>query len=159
MLETYFVKPETVDRIRTSWIGSEVERYVGWLAEQGYGARSVWRRVPLVVAFGEFARQRGAKGIGDLPAHVDAYVAERVGGYRGERKHGTTARQVAKEVRGPVEQMLKLVVPGFTATGRAHDHDPFAESVPGFVEYLVAERGLRPASVRHYVHHLRRFEA
>jgi hypothetical protein len=28
MLETYFAKPETVERIRASWIGSEVEQYV-----------------------------------------------------------------------------------------------------------------------------------
>lgn len=72
MLETYFVKPETVERIRASWIGAEVERYVGWLADQGYGARCVWRRVPLGVAFGEFALRRGAKVVADLPAHVDA---------------------------------------------------------------------------------------
>jgi integrase/recombinase XerD len=47
MLETHFVKPETVDRIRTSWIGAEIERYVGWLADEDYGARTVWRRIPL----------------------------------------------------------------------------------------------------------------
>ena len=51
MLETYFAKPETVDRIRASWIGSEVERYVGWMADQGYDVRSIWRRVLLLVAF------------------------------------------------------------------------------------------------------------
>jgi hypothetical protein len=33
--EEYFVKPDTVDRIRASWIGPQVERYVGWLAGQG----------------------------------------------------------------------------------------------------------------------------
>ena len=159
MLETYFVKPETVERIRASWIGSQVERYVGWLADQGYGARTVWRRVPLAVAFGEFARQRGAGELADLPVHVDAYVAERVRRSRGERKNSATAQQVAKEVRGPVEQMLRLVVPGFEGAGRTHHHDPFADAVPGFFEYLVADRGLRPASVRHYSHHLRRFEA
>lgn len=159
MLEAYFVKPETVERIRASWIGAEVERYVGWLAEQGYGTRCVWRRVPLAVAFGEFARRRGAKVVTDLPAHVDAYVAERVRGHRGERKDGATGQQVAKEVRGPVEQMLRLVVPGFEGAGRAHHHDPFAEAVPGFFEYLVGERGLRPPSVKQYAHHLSRFES
>ena len=61
MLETYFVKPQTIDRIRASWIGPEIGRYVAWLADRGYGARSVWRRVPLLVAFGEFARQEGTK--------------------------------------------------------------------------------------------------
>jgi integrase/recombinase XerD len=34
MLESYFVRPQTVDRIRASWIGAEVERYVGWLTER-----------------------------------------------------------------------------------------------------------------------------
>ena len=29
MLEEYFVRPQTVDRIRASWIAPEVERYVG----------------------------------------------------------------------------------------------------------------------------------
>jgi integrase/recombinase XerD len=159
MLETYFVRPETADRIRASWIGSQVERYVGWLAEQGYGARTVLRRVPQVLAFGEFAHQQGAQAVTDLPACVDAYVAKRVSDHRGQRQNGSTAQQVAKEVRGPVEQLLRLVVPGFKGTGRRHRHQPFGEAVPGFFQYLVAERGLRPASVRQYLHHLRRFEA
>ena len=75
MLETYFVKPQTVDRIGGSWIGAEIERYVAWLAEHGYGARTVWRRVPLLAAFGEFARLRGARTVEDLPAHVDPFVS------------------------------------------------------------------------------------
>jgi integrase/recombinase XerD len=159
MLETYFAKPETVERIRASWIGSEVERYVGWMADQGYDVRSIWRRVPRAVAFGEFARQRGARDVADLPAHVDAYVAERVSRHRGHRKNGTTGQQVAKEVRGPIEQMLRIVVPGFKGAGRAHQHQPFVEAVAGFFEFLAMGRGLRPASVRQYLHHLRRFEA
>jgi integrase/recombinase XerD len=52
MLETYFVRPQTVDRIRALWIGPQIERYVAWLAGQGYSARSVLRRVPLLAAFG-----------------------------------------------------------------------------------------------------------
>jgi len=159
MLETYFVRPETVERIRASWIGSEVERYANWLADQGYGARTVWRRVPQVLVFGEYARERGAQVVADLPAHLDAYVRERVSGHRGQRKNGSTPRQVAKEVRGPVEQLLRLIVPGFTGAGRGRRHEPFGEAVPGFFAYLVAERGLRPDSVRHYAHHLQRLEA
>jgi integrase/recombinase XerD len=159
MLETYFAKPETVERIRASWIGSEVERYVGWMADEGYDVRSIWRRVPRAVAFGEFARQRGAREVADLPAYVDAYVAERVSRHRGHRKNGSTAQQVAKEVRGPIEQMLRIVVPGFKGAGRAHQHHPFVEAVPGFFEFLAMDRGLRAASVRQYLHHLRRFEA
>jgi site-specific recombinase XerD len=157
MLEMYFVKPQTVDRIRALWIGPEIERYVAWLADRGYGARSVWRRVPLVAAFGEFARLKGARSLADLPGHVDAFVDKRVGESRDARRGvGPT---LAKDIRGPVEQLLELVVPGFEPTGRPHHRVPFASAVPGFFEYLVAERGLRPASVASYRHHLDRFEA
>lgn len=31
MLETYFARPQTVDRVRALWIGPEIERYVDWL--------------------------------------------------------------------------------------------------------------------------------
>jgi integrase/recombinase XerD len=40
MLERYFVKPETVDRIRASWIAEAIEAYVLWMAEHGYAARN-----------------------------------------------------------------------------------------------------------------------
>ena len=42
MLNRYFIRPTTVDRIRSSWIGEAIERYVGWLAEQHYAARNVF---------------------------------------------------------------------------------------------------------------------
>src|SRR6266540_3390902 len=66
---------------------------------------------------------------------------------------------MAKEVRGPVEQMLSVVLPSFEPSGRSHHPQPFADALPGFFEYLVGERGLRPASVLGYRHHLDRFEA
>jgi integrase/recombinase XerD len=37
MLEHYFVKPSTLDRIRGSWLASPIERYVEWLEAHGYG--------------------------------------------------------------------------------------------------------------------------
>ena len=80
-----------------------------------------------------------------------------------DRRVGTVTRQggrqVAREVRGPVEQMLALVVPGFVGSGRSHRPDPFADALPEFFDYLTSERGLRPASMRNYQHHLARFEA
>jgi len=66
---------------------------------------------------------------------------------------------MAKEVRGPVQQMLSVVLPGFEPTGRRHHPQPFAGTVPGFFGYLDEERGLRPASIYQYRHHLGRFEA
>jgi site-specific recombinase XerD len=161
MLEKYFVRPETLDRIGASWIGGEVERYVAWLDEQGYSSRSVLRRVPLVLAFGEFARAGGAVGVEDLPVHVEEFVAERVARYPCARRCGEseTRRQVAKEVRGPIEQMLRLAVPGFVGRGRRRRPDPFVEQLPGFYRYLAAERGVSAATVGSYQHHLSRFES
>ena len=31
MLERYFLRPKTVDRIRASWIAGPIERYVSWI--------------------------------------------------------------------------------------------------------------------------------
>lgn len=156
MLEEYFVKPATVDRIRASWIAAEIESYLAWLIEQGYGTKSIWRRIPIAFAFGEFAARRGASGVDDLPAHVEAFVADRVAAHHGRTR---STRPMAKEVRGPVEQLLSVVCPGFEPTGRRHHPQPFADIAPGFFDHLVDERGLRPASLLHYRHHLDRFEA
>jgi len=147
MLEEYFVRPQTVDRIRASWIAPEVERYVAWLGEHGYAARCVLTRVPLVLAFGEFARAGGAGGVEDLPGHVEGFVAARVARRGGERDG---RRQVAREVRGPVEQMLGVVLPGFVGRGRKGRDVAFAGVAPGFFEYLRCERGLRRRSIDSY---------
>ena len=156
MLEEYFVRPQTVDRIRASWIAPEVERYVAWLGEQGYAARCVLTRVPLVLAFGEFARAGGAGGVEDLPGHVEGFVAARVARRGGERDG---RRQVAREVRGPVEQMLEVVLPGFVGRGRKGRDVAFVGVAPGFFEYLRCERGLRRRSIDSYQHQLACFEA
>jgi len=58
MLERYFVRPATVDRIRASWIGVPIEQYVTSLADKGYAARNVFRRVPVLVWFGEARHPR-----------------------------------------------------------------------------------------------------
>jgi site-specific recombinase XerD len=159
MLETYFVKPTTIDRIRASWVGAEVERYADWLTHEGYASRCVRSRVPLLLGFGEFARRRGAGEITALGSHIEAFVAERVSRFGRVRANDKVMSLVSKEVRGPVEQMLELVVPGFEGTSRRPRKNPFAEATPGFFEFLVSDRGLRPASVNSYRFHLDRFEA
>jgi integrase/recombinase XerD len=91
-----------------------------------------------------------------LPAHVEAFVTDRVA------RHdacSASKRPMAKEARGPVEQLLTVVLAGFEPSGRPKHTQPFADAVPGFFAYLVEERGLRPDSVLAYRHHLDRFEA
>lgn len=159
MLEQYFHKPDTVDRIRKSWVAEPIEQYIRWLAERGYVANNIRARVPILRQFGEFARMHGAKGLEDLPAHIEPFVCD----WLAERDTGRDAvrtRQFAKEVRGPVEQMLTVVLPGFVGRGRSRvTQDPFAAEASGFFPYLREERGLRETSILHYGHHLRSFEA
>jgi integrase/recombinase XerD len=155
MLERYFVFPQTVDRIRASWIGELVERYVEHLAAGGYAERTIRWRVPLLIQFGEFARTQGAKTWAELPTHAEEFRAHWLG-----RRGGAEPRAgFVKEIRGPVEQFLRLILPGFVGHVRqAAARIPFADSAPGFFAYLGDERGLRPATIWHYGHYLRGFE-
>ena len=156
MLEEFFIKPSTIDRLRSSWIAPEIEAYVVWLTNEGFSTKCVWRRVPIVFAFGEFGRAHGAETVAELPSHVEAFVAERTAEHH---RRARSTRPMAKEVRGPIEQLLSVVLPGFEATGRRPHAQPFANALPDFFGYLTEERGLRPTSVRQYTHHLDRFEA
>ena len=129
MLESYYVRPHAVDRIRASWIGQEIERYVGWLVEQSYSRASVRCRVPVLFAFGEFARAGGARSVGELAAYVEAFVAERIPRIAPLSSVLVAARQRVKNVRGPIEQMLRLVVPGFTGSRRRLLDVPFIDEL------------------------------
>lgn len=157
MLERYFVRPQTVDRIRASWIGSEIETYVGWLIEHGYSARCVFRRVPLIMRFGAFASKRGAVRFADLPCHVEAFVRSQVR-RRGRRDESTPARKgFAREQKGPIEHFLDVVMP--PATRRpAESSYPFDSWAPGFLAHLRDERGLSGTTIKGYAGHLAGFQ-
>jgi integrase/recombinase XerD len=158
MLERYFSRPNTIDRIRASWIGGPIERYVGWLAEHGYAARCVLRRVPILVRFGAFAADRGASRWDELPGHVEAFAADWLQA-RAAHADAAARRKVAYDVRNAVEQMLRVALPDRAMTNRRpRMPDPFVHQVPGFFVYLREERGLRDASIQHYAHFLRAFE-
>lgn len=158
MLERYYVRPDSVDRIRSSWIGAHIERYVEWLTEHGYAARTVLRRTPLLMEFGEFARQRGATSLEELPAQIEGFTLHWF------EKHGQgcntdqARKKLKEEARNPVDQMLALVIPGFKDQGRSRSREPFHDRAPGFFDYLRTERGLREASVAQYRMALRAFE-
>ena len=162
MLEHYLIRPETIDRIRSSWISDAIEQYVRWLSEQGYAARNVSRRVSLLRQFGEFARRQGATTLEELPTHVEAFLQYWARSKKDWRRVHTDQRRrrAAREVRNPVQQMIRLVVPGFAGVGRkrANTEEPFRRSAPGFTAYLQEERGLQNATILLYWHHLRKLE-
>lgn len=159
MLERYFIRPETVDRVRSSWIGGSIEQYVTSLADQGYSGRNVFRRVPILRQFGEFARDHGATRIEDLPTYVAAFVEAWTLEHGARCTTAEARKKVASDARNPIEQMLRLVIPGFVGRRRARwARSPFQGRVGRFFEYLAEERGLRETSIEHYKHHLDGFE-
>ena len=155
MLEHYFVKPDTIDEIRNCWLGEPIEQYVVWLAEQGYATRNIHRRVPLLKQFAQFAWQQGARSFDALPAQVEPFVSH----WMAERDSGQSAartRRFRSEIRGPVEQLLALILPEFVGRGRSRRiiKEPFVSQAPGFFPYLREERGLRETTIAQYRHWL-----
>ena len=158
MLERHFALPRTVDRIRALWLGAAIEHYVIWLDERRAATATIKGHVQALVHFNDFAIAHGASTWEDLPAQIEPFVAqwmsERSGWCRTQRERTV----VHSHARVPVEQMLKLVLPGFAGTVRQVTL-PFLDSAPGFFPHLSEERGLRPTTIHSYVHHLRVFEA
>lgn len=143
MLEKYYIRPATIDRIQGSWIASTVEQYVAWMAERRYADRSVFRRIPIVVSFGEFAKAHGAREVKNLPDHVEPFVQAWIGEHAG-RRSGRRRKRIGNEVRNPIRQMLRLAVSGYVGRGRLHKPDnPFERQAPGLFKYLTEEKGLR----------------
>jgi len=163
MLEHYFLKPDTITRIRGSWIGEPIERYVTWLTEQHYATRNVHRRVPLLMRFGAFAQAHGATSWPELPDHMDPFVVAQVSAWQAggrQPRNAAAERKVAYCTRSVVCQMLTVALPAWEGgSGRRSKPTPFHHAVPGFFAYLKEERGLRPASVTLYHYALRRLEA
>jgi len=158
MLERYCVRPRTADRIRALWLGPAIDRYVEWLAGRHAAKDTVTRSIQTLVHFNDFACAHGATTWEALPQHLEPFMAqwmrERGAWCRTEKDRGSV-RSIG---RVPVEQLLRLLLPGFVGTDR-HVVAPFATSAPGFFEYLRDERGLRPATLDLRAHHLRAFEA
>lgn len=156
MLNRYFIRPTTVDRIRASWIGDAIERYVVWLGERSYAARNVFARVPILVRFGEYAQGAGAKTWEELPAHVESFVETWL--RRQEREYSELQRRAAaRGIRNPIQQLLRVVLPPHD-DARSGRPDPFADVVPGFFEFLRRERGLQETTLVQYQHYLGRLE-
>jgi integrase/recombinase XerD len=158
MFEKYYIRPATIDRIHQSWIASAVEQYVRWMAERRYRDTSVSRRIPIVVSFGEFAKARGACEAKDLADHVEPFVQAWVGERAGGRRSAKRRKQIGDEVRNPIRQMLRLVVPGYIGRPRSRKPDnPFERQAPGLMRHLIDEKGLRQRSIDQYRFHLRQF--
>lgn len=157
MLERYFIKPSTVDRIRANVAGAYIEHYVEWMRAQGYADRNVFKRVPVLCQFGDFASQRGATDGESALGHVEAFAQH------WQALHGKTCRsaealaKVGHDARTPVREMLEVALRGRVESHRQHKVFPFAADAPGFADYLRDERGLKEDTVEKYANYLNGF--
>jgi site-specific recombinase XerD len=157
MLERYFVRPATIDRIHSCWIGKAIEQYVAWLVEQDYAAQNVLCRVPILVRFAEFTRSRGVSDWSKLPEYIEPFIEywlKKQGKVDiDDPRRGTAARTI----RNPIQQLVRLILPGYPIRGRPL-REPFAESAPDFFSFLSKQRGLQKTTIGHYRHYLLRLD-
>jgi hypothetical protein len=159
MLEHCFVRQETLDRIRSSWLGPAVERYAAWLCQRGYRVGTLATRVSILREFGTFAQTHGAQGYEELPTHLEPFLQFWIHRPHPRRAPGSPL-SVARHARVAIEQMLRVTVPGFVGRPRRQAvREPFANRAPGFSTYLRHERGLRDTTLGLYDEHLRAFAA
>lgn len=74
MLERYFVRPQTADRIRGLWLGPALTRYAEWITERCAAKDTGQRSLQALIHFSDFAQARGATAWEDLPAHLQPFV-------------------------------------------------------------------------------------
>jgi len=155
MLEFYYVKPETWDRFRASWIYGPIERYVEWLNKNSYSATTVRKRVPILVEFGEFARQQGVTTLEELPGHIEGFAQYWLQKHGQGCKTDEARNKVLTEAQIPARQMLVLFMPELKEKSKV---EPFQELAPGLFDYMRNERGIKESTLRHYRSNLYAFE-
>src|ERR1700691_1691715 len=157
MLEHYFTRPATVDRLRSLWLGPAISRYAEWLSDRQVSRASALFKFQTLVLFDRFVTDRHVDALEELPAQIEPFVEEwrRT---RGRRPHTASyARSLRAGPRTAIQDLLRLVIPGFVGTERRQPW-PLQDLAPGFLEHLRDERGLRPDTLVGYEHHMRVFE-
>jgi len=157
MLEQYFVKASTIDRIRACWLAPQIEGYVEWMRAEGYADRNVLTRVPLLCHFADFVRQRGATDLLGAASKVEEFVGYWATRHVTNWKSPETRRKFLSVTGNPVRQMLRLALEGRVTVNRPRQPFLLEAQAPGFIQYLRAERGLQPSTIYTYLHHLNWF--
>ena len=156
MLEDYFAKPSTIDRIRAHWLAPQIELYVEWMQTNGYAYRNIVSRVPYLCQFADFTARRGVIDLNSAAGEVEEFASHWVASYEARSGSKPLRPKHLYEVRNPIRQMLRLALEGRITLKRRQKPYLFAAEAPGFLEYLRTERGLRESTVHHYLYGLNR---
>ena len=143
MLEHYYTRPATLDRIRTCWLGEQIEAHVGRLSALGHTPKGVFFRVPLLRQFAGFSSRNGVEILADRPPRSSPFTAKRPA-----RSHSATTRsaerlrQCESETRRPIDQFLGQLLPDFLLEKRSPKCT--REPLSGFVTTLAGKHGPSP---------------
>ena len=117
MLEQYFLRPTTVDRIRSGWLGPQIERYVEWMHAQKYAQRNITRRVALLCNFADFARASGATDLASTSSLVEKFGDHWMASNRCWNLE--TRPKLRRDMCSIIRQMLQLILEGRVTRERA----------------------------------------
>jgi integrase/recombinase XerD len=157
MLEDYYVKPATVDRVRASWLAPQIESYLEWLESHRYSHLVVYRRLPLLFHFAEFAQKKGCRDVASCKAYIKEFVSQWLEQHGAKAKTAVAVRKRTIDTECGVRQMLQLVCKEPVMRNRRRRPFPLESEVPGFAEYLRSERGFAESTIRNYRRHLDEF--
>lgn len=158
MLERHFRSFKAIDRIKSLWLGPQIEHYVETLEERHTCNATIRQHVRALGHFNDFVRARGVSRLQELPVHVDAFVERWQAEHGGWCKNAQDAAAVVAQSRIPVERMLCVTLPGYTRPDNKPAM-PFSVSAPGFFSFLRNEKGLSRTTLHSYTYTLRPFEA
>ena len=157
MLEDYYVRPSTLDRIRASWLAPQIGSYLEWLEGHGYSRLVVYRRLPLLFHFAEFSQKKGCRDIASCKAYIKEFVSHWLEQHGAQAKTAVALRKHSIDAECGVRQMLHLACKEPVTRNRHRRPFPFESAVPGFAEYLRRERGFTEITIRNYRRHLSEF--
>jgi integrase/recombinase XerD len=121
MLEQYFLRPTTVDRIRSNWLAP-------WMHAQKYAGRNITRRVAILCHFADFARANGATDLVSATSLVEKYGDHWIGG--GKCWNLKTRPKLRRDICSVIRQMLRLILEGRVTRERGHPPFQFQSEAP-----------------------------
>jgi len=154
MLEQYFLRPTTVDRIRSNWLAPQIEQYVEWMHAQKYAGHNITRRIALLCHFADFARTNGATDLPSASPLVEKFGDHWIAGNRCWNLE--TRPRLRRDICSIIRQMLRLTLEGRVARERGRPRFLFQSEAPGFFRYLTEELGLNKLTVARYLRYLNR---
>jgi site-specific recombinase XerD len=148
MLEDFFRRRATFERLRGGLLGPHFDSFVAALSHLGYATETVQKRLRLLDALDQWLRQRSL-----VLADLDEVVVKRF--LENRRDRGRLQHGDAQAARHFLDHLCAKGV--LRSPEPATDESPVATLGRQYEDYLKKERGLTPVTIAHHWHFARRF--